>query len=488
MKNKIVRRLTLNFMAVIILFELLSGGLFLPLFTEHSAKVFRDDLEKQAVSIATAVSDYIIDSSLPAEEATSSEKIQFDEYLHIISQILTGNIWIVDRNSKTIVVDSGHIAYHELHAEALSLVDKVFEGQTVSSQEFSVFLSSPSITTGAPVYDSNGQVIAAVLLHSHIQELADASRSGIFIMLGCFGGAMVMALVLSLLLSKKFVQPLQKMELTTNRLAGGDYSAHTGVAQQDEIGSLAAHIDVLADKLDIASRESAALEQMRRDYIANVSHELRTPVMVLRGSIEALCDQVVTEPDRVAEYHQQMLRECMHLQRMVNDLLELSRLQNLNYSIEKTPVDVVEALKDAVRGVRKLGETKNVALISNIDLSSCIIMGDYGRLRQMFITILDNAIKFTLPGGRVNITADQQQERFVISITDTGSGISAEDLPRIFESFYVGSRDVHNDGTGLGLSIAKQIADRHGIEVLVESTPGVSSEFSFYIKETLSNR
>jgi len=488
MKNKIVWRLTLNFMAVIILFELLSGGLFLPLFTDHSAKVFRDDLEKQAEAIACAVSDYIGDSALPTQDTATDSEMHFDEYLHIISQVITGNVWIVDRNSKTITVDSGHIAYHELHAEALNLVDKVFDGQTVSNQEFSVFLSSPSITTGAPVYDASGNVVAAVLLHSHIQELADASRSGIFIMLGCFGGAMVMALVLSLLLSRKFVQPLQKMELTTNLLAGGDYSAHTGVAQQDEIGSLAAHIDVLADKLDIASKESAALEQMRRDYIANVSHELRTPVMVLRGSIEALRDQVVTEPDKVAEYHEEMLRECMHLQRMVNDLLELSRLQNLNYSIDKTPVDVVEALKDAVRGVRKLGETKNVTLISNIELSSCMVLGDYGRLRQMFITILDNAIKFTLPGGQVNISADQQQDRFVISITDTGSGISAEDLPRIFESFYIGSGDVHNDGTGLGLSIAKQIADRHGIEVLVKSTPGVSSEFSLYIEETLSNR
>ncbi len=149
MKNKIIWRLTLNFMAVIILFELLSGGLFLPLFTDHSAKVFRDDLEKQAVAIACAVSDYIGDSSLPTQDATTDSEMHFDEYLHIISQVLTGNIWIVDRNSKTITVDSGHIAYHELHAEALSLVDKVFDGQTVSSQEFSVFLSSPSITTGA---------------------------------------------------------------------------------------------------------------------------------------------------------------------------------------------------------------------------------------------------------------------------------------------------------------------------------------------------
>lgn len=483
MKNKIVWRLTLNFMAVIILFELLSGGLFLPLFTDHSAKVFRDDLEKQAVSIASAVGDYIGDSSLPTPDATGDGEVHFEEYLHIISQVLTGNIWIIDKNSKTITVDSGHITYHELHAEALALVDKVFDGQTVSSQEFSVFLNSPSITTGAPVYDANGKIVAAVLLHSHIQELADASRSGIYIMLSCFAGAMLMALILSALLSKKFVQPLQLMAQTTNRLARGDYSAHTGVTQRDEIGSLAAHIDVLADKLDAASKESAALEQMRRDYIANVSHELRTPVMVLRGSIEALCDQVVTAPDKVAEYYQEMLRECMHLQRMVNDLLELSRLQNLNYSIEKMPVDILEILRDAVRGVRKLAEMKDIALISSIGQTPCMIAGDYGRLRQMFLTILDNAIKFTAPGGKVTISTSIHQGQLAVSIADTGSGIRAEDLPRIFESFYVGNRDEHNDSTGLGLSIAKQIADRHEIELTVRSTPGVSSEFCFYIEE-----
>lgn len=485
MRNKIVRRLTLNFMSVILLFELLSGGLFFSLFTNHSAKAFRNNLQNQAMSIAIAVSDYIRDTSLPAAAPEVGDDMHFDEYLHVISQVLTGNVWIVDRHSRTIAMDSGHVDYHELHAEALALVDQVFEGQTVSSQEFSVFLSSPSITIGTPVYGANNEIVAAVLVHSHIQELADASRSVIYILLICFGGAMVLALILSALLARKFVQPLQMMAQTTSRLASGDYSAQTGVAQQDEIGSLAAHIDILAEKLNVASRESAALEQMRRDYIANVSHELRTPVMVLRGSIEALRDRVVTEPEKITEYHQQMLRECMHLQRMVNDLLELSRLQNLNYSIEKMPVDVLEALQDAVRGVRNLGDAKDVALVSNIEPSSCRILGDYGRLRQMFLTILDNAIKFTEPGGTVSIEACRQSDRFVISIADTGSGISEEDLPRIFESFYMGGRDGRNEGTGLGLSIAKQIADRHGIELTASSTPGVSSEFCFCIEQTL---
>ncbi|MPN49112.1 Signal transduction histidine-protein kinase BaeS [bioreactor metagenome] len=131
--------------------------------------------------------------------------------------------------------------------------------------------------------------------------------------------------MLSIAFSFGFTKPLNRMKQTALLLAKGDYTAKTDIHQKDEIGELALNLDVLSDRLDAETRESEKLHQLRRDFVANISHELRTPVTVLRGSLEALCEEVVSDPEQVKNYHRQMLKESIYLQRLVNDLLDLSR-------------------------------------------------------------------------------------------------------------------------------------------------------------------
>lgn len=135
-----------------------------------------------------------------------------------------------------------------------------------------------------------------------------------------------------------------------NRLGEGDYSARTQVRQRDEIGQLAGTIDILAQRLAEVDHQREELDRMRDDFIANVSHELRTPVAVLRGSVELLADGTVDDPAEIQEYYGQMLGESRHLERLVNDLLELSRLQNAQFRLETAPVDLRDVLRDAARG------------------------------------------------------------------------------------------------------------------------------------------
>lgn len=124
------------------------------------------------------------------------------------------------------------------------------------------------------------------------------------------------------------------MKKIAERLAERDYSARTNIKQNDEIGELARTLDILAERLELADAESQKLEKLRREFIANISHELRTPVTVIRGSLEALRDGVVTEKADVEEFHEQMYKESLFLQRLINDLLDLSRLQNTDFPIE----------------------------------------------------------------------------------------------------------------------------------------------------------
>jgi len=227
--------------------------------------------------------------------------------------------------------------------------------------------------------------------------------------------------------------------------------------------------------LDLASQESEKLETMRREFVANVSHELKTPVTVMRGSLEALVDQVVTDPVMIEEYHMQMLKESKFLQRLVEDLLELSKLQSMDFVIEKTEISLFDVIEEVTRSANHLANKRGVSIMVRKDMSDYKIIGDYGRIRQMIMIILDNAIKFSPKNEIVQLVLENNR----LYIKDQGIGIEAENLPYIFDRFYKSRSEKNKTGTGLGLSIAKNIADRHHIKLTAESTQGEGAKFIF---------
>jgi len=198
-------------------------------------------------------------------------------------------------------------------------------------------------------------------------------------------------------------------------------------------------------------------------------------VTVLRGSLEALCDGVVARPEQVDEYHRQMLGETLALQRLVNDLMDLSRLQNADFPIERAPLSLNEVLGDALRGAGQLAREKKIRLARVFPDEAVELNGDYGRLRQMFLIILDNAVKFSPEGSAVTVTLTQN----AVSIRDEGRGIAPEELPLIFDRFHKARTEDNRQGSGLGLAIARQIAQRHGMRVTVQSELDRGTEFRF---------
>ena len=391
MKYKITRKLVLYFTSVILLFSLVVGGAFLLLFTRHTEQIYRADMQERAEAIAAGVADYLEDGSTALDEVpviakgsangkqtgtallvqsgatgtTGRKNVNgYNAYITAIQDIAMGEVWIVDQSAETISVGTGkkEITYGELPGAALALVDEVFEGDVAFSEGFSPLLEDTSITVGAPVLSSEGEVIAAVLLHDYIANMQTAVRSGFSTLGISLALALIAAVGIAVLLAKRFIQPLKKMEETTQQLADNHYEAHTGIVQNDEMGSLAANIDILAEKLAEAAQESAKLDKMRKDFITSISHELRTPVTVIRGSLEALNDHVVEDPAKIDEYYQQMLTESIHLERMINDLLELSRLQNPDYQMEMSSLNFVDVVENAIRSVRYIAREKEITL------------------------------------------------------------------------------------------------------------------------------
>lgn len=289
-------------------------------------------------------------------------------------------------------------------------------------------LDDMTMTVGMPVYNE-GQVKAVVLLHSPVQGLDDAVWAGLRILLISLLAALALGLGLSVILSWHFTKPLNIMKNIAGRLAERDYSVRSCIRQQDEIGELARTLDVLAERLELADEESQKLEKLRREFIANISHELRTPVTVIRGALEALRDGVITEPEDVQEFHDQMYKESVFLQRLINDLLDLSRLQNTDFPIEKTELNFCEVVQDAVRSGRRLGQEKDIQVRQEMDTELYPLLGDYGRLRQMLMVFIHNSIKFSPEKASVEVVLQGNR----LLVRDHGCGIRAEEAEHAFE-------------------------------------------------------
>lgn len=473
LKAKIAVKLFLFFLTALLLATAVTGGLFCFLIARHTTAIFKNDLTRRAQVMSRTLSRIY-------EMSSGNHRRNPVFAIRNLHEISLADVWLIDQNMNVVTM-AGHgipprpprfedvpqfSEEKKLPPGADEVLKKAFAGQASVTEVFNPVLEIKSLTAATPVYERESQnVVWVLLLHSPIVGLREAILQSVRILAGSAACAFLLALLAAALLSRSFTKPIEKMNGAAKELAKGNYSIKTGVKDKNELGELAATLDALAVQLKDASEESARLENMRRDFIANVSHELRTPVTVIRGSLEALVDGVISAPKDVAEYQDQMLKETIHLQRLVNDLLELSRLQTAGFKIEKEPFDVKEAAAEAANAIQKAAAAKNVLIKVERTDGQKIIQGDGGRVRQMFMTILDNAVKFSPEGGEVLMRIGDDE----ITVTDGGSGISAEDLPFIFDRFKKESSERNKSGSGLGLAIAREIAARHNFVLSAQS-------------------
>jgi len=219
--------------------------------------------------------------------------------------------------------------------------------------------------------------------------------------------------------------------------------------------------------------KSERLEQLRRDFVANVSHEFRTPLTVIRGSVEAMVDGTVANSEEIKRYHQRILSETRGLERLVEDLLELSRLQSGKITMNKEKLHIPNLLEDAVKSLRTIAEKKGVIIEYRSKEDIPPVLGDYDRLRQLFVIFLDNAVKYSPQNTKVSVeTSLFEINTLSIIIRDQGYGIAADELTHIWDRFYKIDQSRRDRGTGLGLAIAKHLIELHDALVLVQSEPG----------------
>ena len=218
--------------------------------------------------------------------------------------------------------------------------------------------------------------------------------------------------------------------------------------------------------------ESERLEQLRRDFVANVSHEFRTPLTVIRGSLEAMVDGTVDNSEDIKRYHQRMLSETRVLERLVGDLLELSRLQSGKITVNKERIHIPSLLSDAVKSLQTIAERKGIMIEYLAEQNLPPFIGDYDRLRQLFVIFLDNAVKYSPSNTKVFVETNLNEfNTLSVIIRDQGYGIAAEELTHIWDRFYKVDTSRQSNGTGLGLAIAKHLIELHEGLVTIQSEP-----------------
>ena len=408
--------------------------------------------------------------------------------MRMIEDIAMGEVWIVDAKTGNIVQGRNEkgqpFSYLKLPPNAEETIKKAISGEATTTENFNDYLNENSITVAVPI--KNGETIeGVVLLHSPVKYMSSALKSGIYTLVFSILAALILAGISAVWLSISFTKPLNKIRNTTTELAKGNYEVTTQVNQNDEIGDLAKSIDKLALQLDKSSKESERFEKMRQNFIANISHELRTPITVIPGSIEAICDGIIKDSQQLKDYNEQILSDSIHLQRLVNDLIDLTKLQNTDFSIDKSTINLFEIINDAVRSMKQISTKKGVKINFSaenaIEEDRYLFIGDYQRIRQMIIIVLDNAIKFSNENQEVDILLKKENNKYELKICDSGRGIDSKNIGEIFNRYHKSNTEENKNGMGLGLAIAKEIAIRHNIEIMVESEPYIKTVFTFLI-------
>ena len=365
----------------------------------------------------------------------------------------------------------------------LDLVGQAGADVQIRDRQGSVVTSSPGFTT-----QSTGPATGtAIVVRGERAGQADVRFTGsglasadhalrtalLRAIAGAAGLAAVLAMLTGLAMARRITRPVERIIAVTRAMGRGERAARVGpVAGPAELRELAAAFDQMADTRD-------RQDQLRRDLVADVAHELRTPVAVLQAGHEALLDGITEPtPDQLASLRDEVLR----LARMLADLQDLAAADAAALHLTRRRCDLAGLAAAAAGSLAGQFEAAGITLQRR--LTPAGIDADPRWLHQVITNLLTNALKFTPPGGRVIIEAGPAGAHAVLTVTDTGTGIPADELPRIFDRFWRGRQAAQTSGSGIGLAVAAELTRSHGGQLAATSRPGQGTQLSITLPRT----
>jgi signal transduction histidine kinase len=327
-------------------------------------------------------------------------------------------------------------------------------------------------------------------METKIDESNQAYLTSRWVVIGFAVGSIGLAVLLGYAVSSSLMGPVTLMDKQLGQIASGDFSKRIEVPNRDELGTLANNLNRMNNELRGLYQQIEAASRHKSEFLASASHELRTPLNAIIGFSGMLKKRMIGDlNEKQAEYVEDIFTSGNHLLSLINDLLDLAKVESGRIELEVKQFDLPSALENSITLVRERANRHGILIDLAVDERLSSFMGDERKLKQIMLNLLSNAVKFTPDGGRIGVKAIPAYRGAQISVSDTGVGIKAEDQQAIFEEFRQVGDDAHKrEGTGLGLTLTKKLVELHGGWIRVESEVGKGSTFTFILSEGLSNQ
>ncbi|MEW5783644.1 MAG: ATP-binding protein [Bacillota bacterium] len=457
--HSIRSRLTVTFLLIILAVMVIISFFLYNLLERYYLQALQDNLMRSGQLAADFVVGHMREQADPVRLSSMAENFGRQSRARVLF-INSGG---------TVVGDSVRIGGMLGQTLDRDEVTAALQGQTGSSIQYSEKTNQQVMQVAVPVREDGGEPLGAVFLAASLQEIYDiltAIRR--FLLVATIIAAAVVGGG-SIILARRLTGPLEVLTGAARDMAEGKLEQQIEISSQDEIGHLAEQFNIMAARLNFYTSNL-------KNFVGNVSHELRTPLTSLSLLVKSLQDYQM-EPEQQQEFFNDLDSELERLIALVHDLLELTKLEEVEIQREIIALDCL--IREIVKQVSPRFARQDVRLITDLPARTVQIAASALQLRQALHNLLDNALKYTSPGGWVRISLWFESESIGIKVEDTGCGIPEEDLQYIFERFYRVDRARSREmgGTGLGLAIVKATVIAHGGKIWAESQEGKGSTF-----------
>lgn len=408
-------------------------------------------------------------SDIINKDLTESNQEMIQQKTKILADKLQLRITIIDNKGEVLGDSEEDPLLMENHSDRLEVI-RALEASIGESNRFSDTLGYNMKYVATPVVKNN-QITGVVRVALSLAAVESQLRFIYRIVL--MGGlvAVAIALIIGYITSKRITSPISQIQTIAQSISQGNFSERIDIKTKDELGELAKSLNKMADRLQTQIYNLKKMDKVRTDFVANVSHELKTPLTSIKGFIETLEDGAIDDKQNAKRFISIIKKHTDGLSNILNDLLSLSELELDKDTLKKTDFDLKDLIEEVSLGFGHAVSSKHHKLEKKFAGDSFSIRADKGKIEQVLVNLIDNAVKYTGVKGVIKIYLADKSDRFSITVEDNGIGIPQEHINRIFERFYRvdKARSRNHGGTGLGLAIVKHIVALHSGYVAIES-------------------
>lgn len=414
--------------------------------------------EKQ-YDIVTKASDTIeyMTIMLQVENANAQTTALYKRTLHSWAEFSNADITIINGHGE---VFASTTTITSVPAENSK---RVLEGKIVKEHgTFGGQYAKKVMTVGMPI-SYKGSIIGGMFFNTMMPDLNKTVLEILYIFLFSSAMTIIVAFVVLYFQSRRISKPIKQINRAAMDIASGRFDDRVAVTSNDEIGQLASSFNFMADSLE-------RLETMRNNFISDVSHELRTPMTSISGFVQGILDHTIP-PEKEEKYLRIVLDESVRLTKLVNDMLDVSKMENSEYKLDISRFDITELVRLCIIQLEQRIDEKHLELDVDFERESIMALADKDSIRRVIINLLDNAVKFSYENTKIRLKVWTDSKNIFVSVGNFGIGIEHENLRYVFDRFYKTDQSRGNDkkGAGLGLSLAKNIISCHNQKIWVES-------------------